>query len=71
MIDTPAKRRSVFGWGVQPMGLIPDGTIAAGDRVHVSGRYSGIAIGEAVVPEFIPYRATVALRNAYGATVEA
>lgn len=69
-IDTPNKRRSVFGWGIHPVGPIADGTIDAADRIHISGRYSGIAITAAVAPEFVSYRGTVTERNVYSGTVE-
>ena len=41
-IDTENKRRSVMGTPWAPMRPLPDGTIAALDRIHTYGLYAGI-----------------------------
>lgn len=43
-IDSENKRRSVSNWFCR-IPPAPDGTIAAVDRQHVAGFYSGIAAG--------------------------
>lgn len=51
MIDTPAKRASLIGYGL-PFRLalpIPDGTIGQGDRQHLVGLYSGILAAAPII----------------------
>ena len=45
-IDTEDKRRSVVNLNLIGVALpVPDGTVAAADRLHVCGNYKGIAAG--------------------------
>lgn len=49
----------------------PDGTLDQADAQHVMWEYRGLLIDVTEPADFEAYRATAALRNAYGATVEA
>lgn len=42
-IDTEAKRRSVaVAYGIETVGIIPDGDIDAADRAHARRLYAGL-----------------------------
>jgi len=48
-VDTRAKRQSAQGFGILALavGLVPDGTIGAADRIHATGWYAGITVSAA------------------------
>lgn len=55
-IDTATKRYSILNFGRVPTFplFVPSGTtVDAGDRSHLLNMYSGIALGEIVIPQTI------------------
>ena len=45
-IDSAIKRKSAMGWGdAWDIGIVPSGTVSAGERATFLDLYSGIALG--------------------------
>jgi len=47
-VDSESKRRSASQMPWMVIAPVPDGTIAAADRIHATGYYAGIPVGSEV-----------------------